>query len=370
MELMGVIFSNIYDEHLGEITKNRTLASLPFGGRYRLIDFVLSNMVNSGITNVGVITKLNYQSLMDHLGKGKEWDLDRKIDGLFILPPFGAGQKRIYKDKIEALWGAMRYLERSNEEYVVLSDSNIICSLNYKDVLDRHIETNADITVVTKREHITDRLDTKGLVIKTDKNGVVIDVLVNYNIPGVVKCGMGMYLMKRELLISLLNEANSYNLTDFDREIIQNKYQSMKIVDWEFEDTILRIDSVQRYFEANMALLSEEVRDEIFNKHGYVYTKVRDEVPTHYGESCTVSNSLVADGCHIDGEVENSILFRGVRVAKGAKVSNCILMQDTQIGKNVELDYIISDKEVTVSDGRMLMGAPKHQLIISKGKTV
>ena len=119
-----------------------------------------------------------------------------------------------------------------------------------------------------------------------------------------------------------------------------------------------------------MALLSEEVRDEIFNKHGYVYTKVRDEVPTHYGESCTVSNSLVADGCHIDGEVENSILFRGVRVAKGAKVSNCILMQDTQIGKNVELDYIISDKEVTVSDGRMLMGAPKHQLIISKGKTV
>ena len=144
MKLMGIVFSNIYDELLGEITRNRTLASVPFGGRYRLIDFVLSNMVHSGISNVGVITKSNYQSLMDHIGKGKEWDLDRKRDGLFILPPFAAGQSNVYKGKLEVLHGAITYLNRSVETYVVLSDSNAICSIDYTDVLKKHIDSAAD----------------------------------------------------------------------------------------------------------------------------------------------------------------------------------------------------------------------------------
>ncbi len=370
MEMMGIIFSNIYDEHLGEITKQRTMASLPFGGRYRLIDFVLSNMVNSGITNVGVITKSNYQSLMDHLGKGKEWDLDRKIGGLFILPPFGAGQKSVYKDKIEALWGAKRYLERSNDEYVVMSDSNVICSIDFSEVLKKHIASGADITMVTHREEIADKTDIKELVVKTNTRRKVMDVLVNYNRPGVEQCGLGMYLMKRELLISLLEEANSYNLVDFSRDIIQAKHKLLKIMSYEQNGVVLRIDNTQRYFEANMALLEKKTRDAIFNDNGFVYTKIRDEVPTYYGEGSSVQNSLIADGCRIDGTVENCILFRGVTVAAGAVVKNSILMQDTHVGREVELDYIIADKEVEVTEGRMLMGAPRHQMIISKGKVV
>lgn len=370
MEMMGIIFSNIYDEHLGEITKHRTLASLPFGGRYRLIDFVLSNMVNSGITNVGVITKSNYQSLMDHLGKGKEWDLDRKIDGLFILPPFGTGQKSVYKDKIEALWGTRRYLERSNEEYVLMSDSNVICSVDFSEVLKKHIAGGADITMITRREEIADKTDMKELVVKTNTRRKVADVLVNYNQPGVVQCSLGMYLLKRELLLALLEEANSYNLVDFNRDIIQAKHKLLKIMSCELNDPVLRIDSTQRYFEANMALLDKKTRNVIFNTNGYVYTKIRDEVPTFYGERSMLKNSLIADGCRIEGEVENSILFRGVTVAEGAVVRNSVLMQDTHVGREVELDYIIADKEVEITEGRMLMGAPRHQMIISKGKIV
>lgn len=370
MEMMGIIFSNIYDEHLGEITKHRTLASLPFGGRYRLIDFVLSNMVNSGITNVGVITKSNYQSLMDHLGKGKEWDLDRKIDGLFILPPFGTGQKSVYKDKIEALWGTRRYLERSNEEYVLMSDSNVICSVDFSEVLKKHIAGGADITMITRREEIEDKTDMKELVVKTNTRRKVADVLVNYNQPGVVQCSLGMYLLKRELLLALLEEANSYNLVDFNRDIIQAKHKLLKIMSCELNGPVLRIDSTQRYFEANMALLDKKTRDAIFNTNGYVYTKIRDEVPTFYGEHSILKNSLIADGCRIEGEVENSILFRGVTVAEGAVVRNSVLMQDTHVGREVELDYIIADKEVEITEGRMLMGAPRHQMIISKGKIV
>ena len=366
MNMMGIIFSNIYDERLGEITAQRTLASLPFGGRYRLIDFVLSNMVNAGITNVGVITKQNYQSLMDHLGSGKEWDLDRKVDGLFILPPFGQGQKSVYQGKLEALWGTLRFLERSNEEYVLLSDANIICAIDYRQMLKRHKESGADISVITKKEEITNSGNGRDLVIRCDFSGRIADVLMHYTVPGTVRSGMGMYLMKRKFLIELLQESHSYNLVDFEREIIQAKHKFLHINNLDFDGPILRVDSIGSYFSANMSLLNQEIRKEIFSPGSPIFTKILDEVPTRYRQGATVKNSLIADGCHICGEVENSVLFRGVSVGKGAKIKNCILMQDTVIEENVELDYTICDKDVTVSQGRMLSGAPAHQIIITK----
>lgn len=370
MNMMGIIFSNIYDERLGEIAAHRTLASLPFGGRYRLIDFVLSNMVNSGITNVGVITKQNYQSLMDHLGNGKEWDLDRKVDGLFILPPFGQGQKNVYRGKLEALWGALSFLKRSNEEYVLLADTNIICNIDYNDLLKRHIESGAQISMITKREKIENSGDLRDIVIRSDFSGRVVDVLMHYSVPGVVNAGVGMYIMKRSFLIELLQDAHSYNLVDFEQEIIQAKKSYLNIAEITFGGEILRVDSVGRYFASNMALLDQDVRNEIFSQNGPIYTKIRDEFPTHYRKGCRLKNSLIADGCIIEGEVENSILFRGVTVGAGAKIKNCILMQDTKIEDNVELEYTICDKNVTVTKGRLLMGAPAHQIIITKGKVV
>ncbi|MBR7163948.1 MAG: glucose-1-phosphate adenylyltransferase subunit GlgD [Clostridia bacterium] len=370
MNMMGIIFSNIYDERLGEITARRTLASLPFGGRYRLIDFVLSGMVNAGMTNVGVITKQNYQSLMDHLGCGAEWDLDRKVDGLFILPPFGQGQKSVYRGKLEALWGTRRFLERSNEEYVLLADTNIICSIDYREMIRRHIESGAEISMITKREEITGLGDSCDVVVRSDSAGRVKDVLMHYSVPGIENAAIGMYIMKRTFLIELLKESHSYNLVDFERDIIQSKCAYLHITELPFDGRILRIDSLGKYFSANMALLDASVRNEIFSRHGLVYTKIRDEVPTHYGSGCRLKNSLIADGCRIFGEVENSILFRGVTVAKGAKIKNCIIMQDTKIDENVELDYTICDKDVTITRDRVLMGVPAHQIVITKGKVV
>jgi len=370
MSMMGIIFSNIFDESLGEISACRTLASLPFGGRYRLIDFVMSNMVNSGMTNVGVITKQNYQSLMDHLGNGKEWDLDRKVDGLFILPPFGVGQKSVYRGKIDALLGVLRFLERSNEEYVLLSDSNNICNIDYRDMLVRHKKSGAEISIISSKETITGRGDAQELVLRSNLNGEVVDVLMHYQIPGVASCGMGMYILKRQFLIELLEEARSYNLVDFEREIIQGKHSYIKMNNIEFAGQVLRINSVKQYFTANMALLEKNIREEIFFKNGPIYTKIRDEVPTRYEDGCMLKNSLIADGCTIAGKVENSILFRGVKVGKGATVKNCVLMQETAVSDCAELDYVIADKDVTVGQGRVLIGAPAHQIIIGKGKVV
>ncbi|MBE7048150.1 MAG: glucose-1-phosphate adenylyltransferase subunit GlgD [Ruminococcaceae bacterium] len=370
MNMMGIVFSNIYDEQLGEITSRRTLASLPFGGRYRLVDFVLSNMVNANITNVGVITKQNYQSLMDHLGSGKEWDLDRKVDGLFILPPFGSGQKSIYRGRLEALWGTRRFLERSNEEYVLLADTHIICNMDYQDMLKEHVQSGADISIITKRENITGRDDARDLIVRSGLDGRVKEVLMHYGVPGVEDCGIGMYILKRTFLLTLLQEAHSYHLVDFEREILQAKCNLINIHSIHFHGQTLCVDSIGRYFNANMALLNAQVREEIFFSHGPIYTKILDEVPTRYATGCKVTNSLLADGCTIRGCVENSILFRGVKVGSGAKIKNCILMQDTKIEDNVELHYTICDKDVTITKGRLLVGAPGHQIVIAKNKVV
>lgn len=370
MKMMGIIFSNIYDEYLGQLTRERTLASLPFGGRYRIIDFVLSNMVNSGITNVGVITKSNYQSLMDHLGNGEEWDLSRKLDGLFILPPFGAGQKNIYEGKIEALWGTTKYLERSLQEYVLITDTHVICNIDYSEVLEKHINTGADITMITKREEIIDKLDMKEIVVKLNDDKV-IDVLTNYNVPGNVVCtGIGGYILKRELLLKLIYEAMSYNRVDFERDIIQRKCDQLDIRSYEFKGEIRRIGNVSQYYKANMSLLDRTFRNEIFNGERPIYTKVRDEVPTLYLDNGQVINSLIADGCVIDGRVENSILFRGVKVSKGAVIKNCILMQDTEVGEGANINYVISDKDVKVTDGKNLIGAEDYPIIMHKGVIV
>ena len=370
MNMMGIIFSNIYDERMGEIATHRTMASVPFGGRYRLIDFVLSSMVNSGITNVGVITKQNYQSLMDHLGNGKEWDLDRKVDGLFILPPFNQGQKSIYRGKLEALWGALSFLKRSNEEYVLLADTNIICNIDYREMLKQHVESGAQISVITKRETIENAGDVRELIVRSDFSGRVVDVLMHYSVPGVVNAGIGMYIMKRSFLIDILQDAHSYNLVDFEQDIIQAKRSYLNIGEISFNGEVLRVEGVGNYFAANMALLNSEVRNEIFTEGSPIYTKVRDEFPTHYRKGCNIKNSLIADGCIIEGEVENSVIFRGVTVGPGARIKNCIIMQGTKIEENVELDYTICDKNVVVTRGRLLMGAPAHQIIISKDKVV
>ncbi len=370
MKLMGIIFSNIYDELLGDLTKNRTLGSLPFGGRYRLIDFTLSNMVGSNITNVGVITKTNYQSLMDHIGKGKEWDLDRKRDGLFILPPFAGGQNTVYRGKLEALLGAVKYLESSNEKYVVLSDTNVICSINFNKVLEKHIQKDADITVVTKKNlELADRKSVK-LVLSTDEHDKVNDVMVNYIPKPENESCIGMLILSRDLLLRLVYEASAYNLFDFSIDIIQKKFREMNIYTYEFEGEVLFINSIQAYFKTNMALLDRSVRNEIFYKDHLVLTKSKDEVPTLYDSNAVVKNSLIADGCVIDGTVENSILFRGVKVKKGAVVKNCILMQDTMISDNADLNYVITDKEAIISDSTRLSGGKDFPVIIGKGKLV
>lgn len=371
MNAMGIIFSNIHDEELRDLTDFRAFASVPFGGRYRLIDFVLSNMVNSGMITVGIITKNRYLSLMDHLGTGKEWDLDRKRTGLFIFPPYAASADAgVYRGRLEALAGVLTFIRRSREKYVILADSDIVCNMDYMDVIRYHEKKAADITVVYARTDAPKGSGRKHVFYETEPDGRVNGVVVAENQSGEQNVALNMIVMERTLLERIVNESIAFSLLKFNRDFLQRRIHDYKVYGYQYDGFFVRIDSINSYFSANMQLLDASVRNELFSRHGLIYTKVRDSVPTRYGDGFNVKDSLIADGCVVEGTVEGSILFRGVHVAPGARIYRSIVMQDTVISEDAILEYVIADKGVLVKPGRRLTGCESYPVVLRKGAVV
>ncbi|MBR0596520.1 glucose-1-phosphate adenylyltransferase subunit GlgD [Sinanaerobacter chloroacetimidivorans] len=368
--VLGIIFSYSDRENLRELTKLRTLSSLPFGGKYRIIDFILSNFVNSDIYDVSIITRNNYHSLIDHLGSGKEWDLTRKRGGLRILSPLsnpGSTDTGIYRGTLEALSKNMHSIKRSMAEYVILSGSNILCTMDYQDILKSHMERNADITAVYTNSINGSQIVPAGVTImRMDDQERVFEVSFNTEdtYPQNVSWSLGIYVIRKSLLESLVADAMSYGRYDFDRDIIQRLAGSLNIKGYEYKKYLFEISSVTGYMKANMSLLSEEMRKNVFELP--VYTKVKDSVPAQYCAGCQVENSIISDGCRIEGTVINSILSRGVRIGKGAIVKNSIIMQNTEIMRYVALDHVILDKDVIVRESRQLAGHETYPVVIEK----
>lgn len=365
----GIIFSNMHDEEMHEITNCRTMGALPYGGRYRLIDFPLSNMHNSGITNIGVIAKSNYQSLLEHLGSGKEWDLSRKRGGLFIFPPFGRLACGVYKNKIEAFYGIITYLKKTENDYFAITDCDTICNMNWEKPLNHHISQKADITLLYYRVNPEKEIPNETVYTLSDE-GLITDIKTNQTVTGPSFIGTNMWIIGKSFLISLIEDAVAHNLESLERDILQKKINVYKIAGWEIDGYIRKTNSMTDFFHANLDLLESKNRDDLFSKNGPIYTKVLDYIPAKYGDTANVTNSLVSDGCTIHGLVENCILFRGVHIGKGSKISNSILMKNTRTGEGVTLNYVLADKEVLFNDNRVLMGCETHPLYISKGSKV
>lgn len=368
--VLGLVFANMHDTTLGDMTKNRTMGSVMLGGRYRLIDFPLSNMVNSGISEVGVITKSNYQSLLDHLGSAREWDLARKKGGLYILPPFGNVESTLYRGRIEALYGAMSFIKHSRAKYVILSDCDVVTNIDYKPIVAAHIESGADITAVAHTGvYSSDDIKTSTVFnVDADKN--VTSVLINPDISGTCTTSLNVFVMSMDFLIETVNDAMARGNVSFERNILQEKCRELKIKIYEYDNYFSKLNSPESYFKSNMALLEPENARKLFVPKRSIYTKVSDNAPVKYDLDSKVSNSLIADGCIIEGEVENSVLFRGVKVGKGAKVKNCILMQGTVVGDNAELSYLITDKNVSICENHILTSSPQYPMYVGKGASV
>lgn len=368
--VQGIIFANMHDTTITDLTKTRTMGSVPFGARYRLIDFTLSNMVNSGITTVGVITKANYQSLLNHLGAGGEWDLGRKTGGLQILPPYGHAGGGLYRGRLEALHGVINYLQTSSAEYILMSDCDVIVNLDYKAVIDYHISKGADITVVYgRRNYSTSQLRTK-TVFGVNDEGQIYDVLIRPDKEGEYNTSMNIFVLKRDFLVELVRETASRNLYSFEVDILQHKVKDFKIFGYKYGKYYEQIDSILSYFHSSMALMDGEKRAALFHTDRPIYTKVRDEPPAKHGIDARLKNSLVADGCIVEGSVENCVLFRGVKIGRGAVVKNSILMQNTVIGEKCEMNYVITDKNVNVGSYRSLFGTEEYPVFVAKGANV
>lgn len=374
-DALGIIFPNSYDSLIPELVSERLMASIPFAGRYRMVDFVLSSMVNCGVDNVSLIVRRNYHSLLDHLGSGREWDLARKNGGLNIVPPFATKAVKVYNGRVEALASILEFLKSQKERYVILADSNIALNFDFRAFINAHVESGADATIAYTESEIPESLiahheNAKNLYYTLDiDGGRVVKIKTNATDTGVQNHSMNICIIGREKLVELVADAYVHGYVYLERDVLAPQLDVLDVRGYKYDGYTARITDMQSYFVENMKLLSEENLDALFGSNP-IYTKIRDDNPTRYINGSKAVNIMAADGCVIEGEVENSILFRGVKVAKGAKVKNCVLMQDTVVGEGAKVEYIISDKNVTITEGKEIRGTDTFPVYVMKNQTV
>ena len=372
---IGIIFPNSYDSMVPELVSERLMASIPFAGRYRMVDFILSSMVNCGIDNISLVVRQNYHSLMDHLGSGREWDLARKNGGLNIFPPLSQKKVKMYNGRVEGLASILPFLSSQSEKYVIMADADIAVNFDFGAFIDAHIASGADITVAYKEEELpmsvraANDLTSDFYYAFRIENGRVQKIYINPTSPGKLNFSMRIYIIERELLIDLIRTAFVRGCLYFERDILAPQLDRYHVQAYRYDGYVARISDMKSYFDENMKLLKDENLDALFSPSA-IHTKIRDDNPTRYISGARAKNVMVADGCVIEGEVENCILFRGVRVGKGSKIKNCILMQDTVVGAGARLEYIITDKNVTVTDGKELRGTDTFPVYVAKRQTV
>ena len=372
---LGIIFPNSYDSLVPELVNVRLMASIPFASRYRLIDFVLSSMAHCDINNVSVMVNNNYHSLMDHLDSGREWDLVRKNGGLTIFPPFAEKESKPYVGRVEALAGILENLRDQKEKYVVMSDTNLAVNFDFRAMIDAHIASGADVTMAYNEQELPESLlksqaNDKGFYYTFDiDDGRITKIYVNDKEPGIQNFSMNIYVVERELLIDMVNTAFVRGQQFFERDVLLAQLNKLNVHAYKYDGYVARICDMKSYFDENMKLLDDYNLDALFSG-APIYTKIRDDNPTRYIEGAKVQNVMAADGCVIEGEVENSVLFRGVKIAKGAKVKNCVLMQGTVVEAGANVEYLITDKNVTITAGKEMKGTDTFPVYIAKFQTV
>ena len=370
MKVMGIIFSN--DVDLGDLTDKRTMASIPYGGRYRLVDFALSNLSCAGVRHVGIVARHNFQSLMNHIGDGEEWGLELSEGGMEFLTPYASSNVHTYRGKLESLYSAMDFLEFGGDnEYVVMMDSSVLCNIDLNKVLNSHVASGKDVTVVTKAG-VADGKRMLDLAIKLDDKGEVEDMVVDYAATADYLASMDIFVTSKPWLMDRVKELIAHNRFHMDRDLVLGGWQRGRVSlnVFRFDGVVMYNDSTEEYFANSMALIDKDVRHDLFGRNHPVYTKVRDRVPTYYGENCQVSGCIVADGCMLGGNAKSSVLFRQVEIAPDAEVENCVIMNDSVVGKGAQLKNVILDKEVTVTPGARLFGTAKNPIIVKRGETV
>ena len=366
-DYMGILYLNEKEDKIKRLTRNRTLAAVPIGGRYRIIDFVLSNMVNGGIKNIGVFTQSKSRALLDHLEGGKPWDLNRKRDGIFV---FNYGSNLGIIEDIEMFKENLDYINFSRQKNVILSPSYMICNIDYVKAVKFHEERKSDITVIYKKVNNGKESFLGCDILNIDEKGKVVTVGTNIGVENQSNISLEMFIMKKSILIELVYKSVISGFARTIKDAIYKSVDNLKINGYEYKGYLECINSTMAYYKANMDMLDLEIVRELFYNNGLIYTKVKDEPPTKYIEGSKVSNSLIANGGIIEGKVENSIIFRRVTIGKGAEIKNSIILQNCTIGEGVKLDHVIVDKNNYIGNGRELKGDREVPIVIEKQRII
>ena len=368
--LHGIIFSYEKESGLRELVEHRMPASIPYGGRYRVIDFMLSNMQNAGVTDVGIILHGNYQSLLDHVGNGKTWDMSRKYGGLRILPPFADNRKyrsgEEFEGKMQALAGVRSYLQEIRQDYVVLADSDLIINIPLSDVYETHLASGADITCVCTPNY---KQTENATFFQLGEDNKVVKTLCSPKKPEGYHC-LEIYVLSKELLLKLVDECEAEEKVSFRSDVLNGMGDKLDIRGYVWTGLAAQIRTLKEYYDRSMDMLDPKVYREVANAARPIRAKEDDETPTYIAPDSKVTNSLVADGCNIEGTVENSIIFPGVTVARGAAVKNSVIFKNTTVEENASISYVIADKNVTIRRGGKLNGHENYPMAISKNSVI
>lgn len=359
---LGIINLDENDTRMKQLVDHRPLASVPFAGRYRVIDFVLSNMTNSGVGSIGIFTKNKSRSLIDHLSNGRPWDLHRKVGGLKV---FNFGNDDPTYEDVTTFAENLEFLDYSRCEYIILSSSYMICNLDYKLAVNKHKEEKNDITLIYKKVNVESEDFKDCDAINLDEStGRVKKIYKNMGNNKSENISMEMYIMSVETFKKLVYESNTNRRYRKVKECIHNKLDEFVVGSYEFKGYLSCVNSIRSYYNANMDLLNEKINQELFFSENQILTKVKDEPPTQYSKEGKVKNSILANGCYIEGNVTNSVIFRNVQIKPGAELDGCVILQNSVIGENGKLKNVISDKATDIPAGEELSGTSNFPFVI------
>ena len=369
----GIIFSSLNNNTLSRLTNERTVAAIPFACRYRLIDFSLSNMVNADISNIYIVANYKYRSLLEHIGSGKDWDLARRENGITFISPFQTahGSDSMFSTHMEALKSMKEYIEEIKEEYVVLMDSDVALTIDVSDVIHTHEQTGCDVTIVTSDVEPEYTAKHPRIMISSVAGKVTqIAMSASYD-ERHPELALGIYVMKTQHLRNIIEEAEAYNLNSFTLLLLKN-CKTSNYRTYKYNGFAASVSSFLDYYKYSIELATnEKARESLLGrKEAPIFTRVHNSAPTKHTSTAKVENSLIADECVIEGTVINSVIFRDVKVEKGAVVKNCVLFHGTHVGKNVNLNCIVADKDVHVTDGVNLSGNDNMPFYIQKGRKI
>lgn len=372
MKALGIILAGGQsDERLKDLCNVRAVSAMPVGGSYRAIDFSLSNMANSNIKKVAVITQYNSRSLHDHLSSAKWWDLGRKQGGLFIFTPFLSKENSYwFRGTADSIYQNISFLTKSNEPYVVIASGDAIYKMDYNDIINYHIEKDADVTIMCKDMANTDKDVHDFGVMELDSDNRMIDFEEKPVEPQSTIASLGIYVMKRTLLIKLLETVVSEARYDLVKDIIIRYRKKLKIYGYMYDGYWNTLNNINAYINVNMDFLKKDIRNMFLTDGAHIETKPKDEPPAKYNSGADAKDALVGSGSIVNGHVYHSVLFRKVYTGENSSVKNSVIMEGSIIGNNFTIEHAIIDKQVVVSDNKEIIGTPEKPVIISKGTVI